>query len=68
VKVRSGQSPSRQAGSECCLSPGDWRVRSVHSKKAGREGFSSDIFYHRDADAVALAEGSIQTTATARSP
>jgi Transposase IS200 like len=38
VKVRPGQSPSRQAGSECCLSPGNWRVRSVHSKEAGREG------------------------------
>jgi hypothetical protein len=38
VKVRPGQSLSRQAGSECCLSPGDWRVRSVHSKEAGREG------------------------------
>jgi hypothetical protein len=62
VKVRLGQSLSRQAGSECCLSPGDWRVRSVHSKEAGREGFSSDIAYDRDADAVSLAEGSIQTT------
>src|SRR5215475_9226622 len=28
---------SRQAGSECCHSPGDWWVRSVHSKEAGRE-------------------------------
>jgi putative tryptophan/tyrosine transport system substrate-binding protein len=38
VKVQPGQSRSGQAGSECCLSPGDWRVRSVHSKEAGREG------------------------------
>src|SRR5467141_2680541 len=28
---------STQAGSECCHSPGDWWVRSVHSKEAGRE-------------------------------
>jgi hypothetical protein len=28
---------SEQAGSECCHSPGDWGVRSVHSKEAGRE-------------------------------
>ena len=28
---------SEQAGSECCHSPGDWWVRSVHSKEAGRE-------------------------------
>ena len=44
VKVRSGQSPSRQAGSECCLSPGDWRVRSVHSEEAGREGSAPTSF------------------------
>ena len=28
---------SEQAGSECCHSLGDWWVRSVHSKEAGRE-------------------------------
>lgn len=28
---------SRETGSECCHSPGDWWVRSVHSKEAGRE-------------------------------
>src|SRR6266853_2097349 len=28
---------SMRAGSECCHSPGDWRVRSVHSKEVGRE-------------------------------
>jgi hypothetical protein len=28
---------SRQVSSECCHSPGDWWVRSVHSKEAGRE-------------------------------
>ena len=28
---------SEQAGSECCHSPGDWWVRSVHSEEAGRE-------------------------------
>ena len=37
MKVQSGKSRSGQAGSECCHSPGDWRVRSVHSKEAGRE-------------------------------
>jgi hypothetical protein len=38
VQVRPGQSRSGQTGSECCLSSGDRRVRSVHSKEAGREG------------------------------
>ena len=66
VKVRPGQSLSRQAGSECCLSPGDWRVRSVHSKEVGREGSAPKSFHHRDADVVSAAEGSIQTTDTAR--
>ena len=28
---------SKRAGSECCHSPGDWWVRSVHSKEVGRE-------------------------------
>src|ERR1700681_3152802 len=28
---------SRQAGSECGHSPGDWWVRSVHSKEVGHE-------------------------------
>jgi putative transposase len=51
VKIRSGQSSSKQAGSECCLSLGNWRVRSVHSKQAGREDFSSEIVCHLDADA-----------------
>ena len=37
VKVQPGQSRSGQAGSACCHSSGDWRVRSVHSKEAGRE-------------------------------
>jgi len=32
VQVQPGQSRSGQAGSECCHSSGDWRVRSVHSK------------------------------------
>src|ERR1700730_16387970 len=35
-KSRMGKA-STQAGSECCHSPGDWWVRSVHSKEAGRE-------------------------------
>jgi len=37
VQVRPGQRRSGQAGSECCHSSGDWRVRSVHSEEAGRE-------------------------------
>ena len=35
---------SEQAGSECCHSPGDWCVRSVHSKEAGREGSAPKSF------------------------
>jgi hypothetical protein len=64
VKVRSGQSLSWQAGSECCLSPGDWRVRSVHSEEAGREGSAPKSFVIANADAVSLAEGSTRATAT----
>ena len=56
-----------QAGSEPCLSPGDWRGRSVGSEEAGREGTAPKSFTVADADAVCLAEGSIRTTATARS-
>jgi hypothetical protein len=66
VQVRPGQSRSGQAGSECCLSSGDRRVRSVHSKEAGREDSAPKSFSHRDADAVSLAEGSIQMTDDAR--
>src|SRR5580693_1967786 len=32
-----------QADSECCHSPGDWWVRSVHSKEAGREDSAPKI-------------------------
>jgi hypothetical protein len=32
VQFQPGQSRSGQAGSECCHSSGDWRVRSVHSE------------------------------------
>jgi len=46
---------SKQAGSECCHSPGDWWVRSVHSKEAGREDY-----YCCDADVHEVAEGSIR--------
>ena len=35
---------SEQAGSECCHSPGDWWVRSVHSKEAGREDSAPKSF------------------------
>jgi hypothetical protein len=37
VQVRPGQSRSGQTSSECCVSSGDRRVRSVHSEEAGRE-------------------------------
>ena len=53
VQVQPGQSRSGQAGSECCHSPGDWRVRSVHSKEAGRENSAPKSFLHCDADAQA---------------
>jgi hypothetical protein len=36
---------SEQAGSECCHSPGDWWVRSVHSKEAGREDTAPKSFH-----------------------
>src|SRR5262244_2966430 len=35
---------SIQAGSECCHSPGDWWVRSVHSEEAGREDSAPKIW------------------------
>jgi hypothetical protein len=44
VQVRSGQSRSGQASSECCHLPGDWQVRSVHSKEAGREDSAPTSF------------------------
>src|SRR5262252_2018153 len=64
VQVRPGQSRSGRTSSKCCLSSGDRRVRSVHSKKAGREDSAPKSFSHRDADAVSLAEGSIRATDT----
>src|SRR5215831_17786153 len=67
VKIRPGQRRSGQAGCEPCLSPGDWWGRSVGSEEAGREGTAPKSFTVADADAVCLAEGSIRTTATARS-
>ena len=51
---------SEQAGSECCHSPGDWWVRSVHSKEAGREDSAPKSSIGCDADAVSRAEGSIR--------
>ena len=66
MQVQSGQSRSGQAGSKCCHSSGDWRVRSVHSKEAGRENSAPKSFLHCDADAVSLAQGSTWTTVTAR--
>jgi len=31
VQVQPAHSRSGQAGSECCHSPDDWRLRSIHS-------------------------------------
>ena len=44
MQVQPGQSRSGRAGSECCHAPGDWRVRSVHSKEAGREDSAPKSF------------------------
>jgi len=51
---------SEQAGSECCHSPGDWWVRSVHSKEAGREDSAPKSNIVAMPDAVSLVEGSIR--------
>ena len=51
---------SEQAGSECCHSPGDWWVRSAHSKEAGREDSAPKSVEIAYADAVRSAEGSIR--------
>lgn len=48
------------------MPPGDWRVRSVHSKEAGREDSAPKSYHRCDADAVSLAEGSIRTNHYAR--
>jgi hypothetical protein len=61
VQVQPGQSRSGQAGSECCHSPGDWRVRSVHSESAGREGQLRN-WPDCDADVIPVAEGGIGDT------
>jgi hypothetical protein len=65
VKVQPGQSHSRQAGSESCAWPGDRRAKRRQQGSRPR-GFSSEIVCRRDADAVSLAEGSIQMTDNAR--
>jgi len=62
VRIQPGQRRSGQAGSEPCLSPGDWRGRSVGSEDAGREGPAPKSFTVADVDAVSLAEDSIRTT------
>jgi hypothetical protein len=67
VKIQPGQSRSGQAGSEPCLSSGDWRERSVGSEDAGREGSAPKSYTVADVDVVSLAEDSIRTTARARS-
>jgi hypothetical protein len=68
VQLQPGQSRSGQAGSECCHSSGDWRVRSVHSEEAGREDSAPKTFHHCDADAVSLAQGRMRSTDNARLP
>ena len=65
MKVQPGQSHSRQAGSESCAWPGDRRAKRRQQGSRPR-GFSSEIVCRRDADAVSLAEGSIQMTDNAR--
>ena len=67
MEVQPGQSHSWQAGSEPCLSPGDWRGMKRRQRGCGPRGFSSEIFLVAEAEAVSLAEGSIWTTARARS-
>ncbi len=62
VKVRSGQSRSGQAGSECCISRGDPWDRSVHSEEAGREDSAPKSSSIAEADVVNLAEGRTVTT------
>ena len=57
---------SEQAGSECCHSPGDWWVRSVHSKEAGREGSAPKSATVAMPTPFCLAEGSIRTTEIAK--
>jgi hypothetical protein len=64
VQVQPGQRRSGQAGSECCHSLGDWRVRSVHSEQAGREDQLRNRHIVAKADVVNLAEGSIRSTDT----
>ena len=51
----------RVLDSECCHSPSDWWVRSVHSKEGGRKD-SAPKTVCCDADAVDKAEGNIRST------
>ncbi len=67
MKVQPGQSRSGQAGSEPCLSPGDWWGSKRRQRGCGPRGFSSEIFVVAEAEAVSLSEGSIRRTVTARS-
>jgi len=45
VEVQPGQSRSGQAGSESCLSLGDWRGLKRRQQGSGPRGSSSEIFY-----------------------
>jgi hypothetical protein len=67
VRVQPGQSRSGQAGSESCHSPGDRWVRSVDSEGAGRADSAPKSFIVAEADAVSLAEGSIEAADIVRS-
>jgi hypothetical protein len=60
VQFPSDQGRARQVSSECCHSPGDRWVRSVHSGEAGREGSAPKSVHSSDADVFEEAEGSIQ--------
>src|SRR5215467_11968389 len=51
---------SEQAGSECCHSPGNWWVRSVHSKEAGREDSAPKSANVAMPTPFCLVEGSIR--------
>lgn len=57
---------SEQAGSECCHSPGDWGVRSVHSKEVGREGSAPKSHIFAMPTPFARRKAASGTTAIAR--
>ena len=67
VKVQPGQSRSGQAGSKCCVSPGDrWGEAYTARKRAARVP-APKTFLRCGANVVSLTDGSIGTTVIARS-